>query len=134
MTWLSLRVIVGESAGAIVDVGVRRLRSRELVLRHRTAAVNARGHRATVWRSFCNSIKLICKRSFLGQNGAEFLPDLDRFADFRFPFAHRAGERGLDRVNRFVRLNFAKRIVERDGVAGLFSKARQFSRCEFLRP
>ena len=45
-----------------------------------------------------------------------------------FHCAHHSGERGFDRINGFVRLHFAKRIVQFDRIAGLFQQRHHLGR------
>ena len=74
----SLRVIVAESAG-----------SREAA---RLVSATGSGWSRFAGRYLRRRFQLILERSAFGQNRAEFLTDLDRVIDLRFPFAHRAGE------------------------------------------
>ena len=123
--------MVGESAGSIAGTGIGdpgRANSRSGTERPRSTPA------ATGAETSVAACKLICKRCFISPNCAKLLTDLDGVADFRFPFAHHSGERRLNRINGFVGFDFAQFIIERDGVARFFQTAKQFSRCEFLRP
>ena len=60
------------------------------------------------------------------QNRSQLLTDLDRVADFDLPFAHRASEGRLNRINRFIGFDFAKRIVELRWIAWILQKRNDF--------
>src|SRR5207302_8805628 len=60
--------------------------------------------------------------AIVGENGAEFLADIDGIANFGLPFAHYSGEGRLNRINRLIGFDFAKIIVERNRITGFFQK------------
>ena len=68
------------------------------------------------WRS-CYAIE---------QNRSKLLTNLRHVADLHFPFAHFSGERRLNRVDGFVRFDFAKLIVDRNRIPGIFQKRNDF--------
>ena len=91
-------MIVGESAGSMLVAGVGDPGS----LNAAAGAARPRSSRP---------VGTTTERFFVGKKCAEFLTDLDRVANFRFPFAHHAGKRRLDRINGFVGFDFAQFVI-----------------------
>ena len=79
ITRLSLRVIVGESAGSILVAGAD-----DPGFLNAASAGRPRDHPDE------SGLQLWF---FVGEKRAEFLTDRDRVADFRFPFTHYSGKR-----------------------------------------
>ena len=75
-------------------------------------------------------LDLIFESAFFGfgQNCSEFLADLYIRSNFRFPFAHRSGERRFDRIDRLVGFHFAKRIVMLNFFTRLLEQTNDFGR------
>ena len=78
--------------------------------------------------TFERRLHLIVERRLTNEDRSYFLPDFNSVTDVGFPFTHGSGERRFDRIDRLIRLNFAKRIVQFDAVAGIFQQRHDLRR------